>query len=167
VEYILTPDREKEREQMKYFRMIGGLALTLAVAGNAQPVQANCEDRLDNNAYRCQITFEGDPGDSFEDCLIFNSEDPFFGDFDLFVEGLGTTLGCSCEATKKKFDGSNTFLCVNALLDNVSIDDGSAAVAFEGKVTKKGKKIKKGQVVFNDGASYIFTCELDPTCELK
>ena len=146
---------------MKYVYLIGGLALTLAVAGRAQTVQANCEDRLDNNVYRCEITFSEFPEMPFEDCLRFNSEDPELGDFDLHVDGLGATLGCSCETkNKKKFKKSNRFLCVGA--DNENVSESNGAVTFGGKATSKGKKIKKGQIVFEDGASYIYNCELDP-----
>src|SRR5262245_61964610 len=97
---------------MKCFSLMSGLVVTLAVAGRAPMAQANCEDRLDNNTYHCELTFEGEPDAPFEECLHFNSEDPQVGDFEVGVDGLETTLGCSCEATKKKFDGSNTFLCV-------------------------------------------------------
>jgi len=152
---------------MKYQAILGGLVLTLAVAGSAPLVQAgkNCEDLLDNNAYRCEITFEGNPGESFEDCLIFDSEGLTLGDFDLFVVGLDEVLGCSCEGKGKKFDNSKQFVCVGGPEgDNVSVGDD---VSFSGKVKAKGKKIKNGQVVFEDGGSYTYKCELDPTCELK
>ena len=146
---------------MKYLAMIGGLALTLAVAGRAQVVQANCEERLDNNAYLCQFTSQ--EGDSFEFCMVFNSETPEVGDFEMFVDGLGP-LGCSCATkNKKKFKQSNNFLCVGAA-DNVSAPD--AAAVFGGKATSKGKKIKKGQAVFGDGFSYVYTCKLEPLCGL-
>ena len=159
---------------MSYRTMISGLVLTLAVAGSAPLVQAkkNCEDLLDNNAYRCEITTQ--EGDVFHDCFVFNTADPVVGDFDLVVEGLQEEpLGCSCETKKaNKFKQTKTFLCVTArpeednvsLEDNVSVQD---SIAFEGKVSGKGKKIKKGQIVGNNGFSYIYTCELDPTCELK
>jgi hypothetical protein len=56
---ILIPDREKDREKMKYLNILGGLVLTLAV-GRVPMAQAgtNCEDLLDNNAYFCQVTPE-------------------------------------------------------------------------------------------------------------
>lgn len=154
---------------MKYLSILGGLVLTLAVVGRVPMAQAaaNCEDLLDNNAYRCEVTRQD--GSSFEDCFVFNSDSPVVGDFDLTVEGLGQTLGCSCETKKAdKFKQTKTFLCVTAreddnvsVADNVSVPD---SIAFEGKVAGKGTKIKKGQVVENDGFSYIFTCELDPSC---
>ena len=155
---------------MRYLSILGGLVLTLAVAGGVPVAQAaaNCEDLLDNNAYGCEITTQ--EGDVFHDCFIFNTEDPVVGDFDLFVEGLQEEpLGCSCETKKaNKFKQTKSFACVTArsedtvsLEDNVSVQD---SIVFEGKVTGKGKKIKKGQIVQDDGFSYIFTCELDPTC---
>jgi hypothetical protein len=160
---------------MKYRAIIGGLVLILAVAGRAPLMQAaeNCQDLLDNNAYHCQVTRQD--GSSFEDCFVFNSASPVLGDFDLTVEGLGQTLGCSCETKKAdKFKQTKTFLCVTAREDeNVSVADTVSdgdnvsvpdSIAFEGKVSGKGTKIKKGQVVENDGFSYIFTCELDPSC---
>ena len=149
---------------MKYLAMFGGLMLTLAVAGRAQVVQADCEERLDNNAYLCEIIFSEFPDDPFEECLVFNSDTPVLGDFDLFVQGLGANLGCSCETkNKKKFKKSNSFLCV-AAADNENSSMSNAAVVFGGKATSKGKKIKKGQIVFDDGSSYIYTCKLEPTC---
>jgi hypothetical protein len=123
----------------------------------------NCEDLLDNNAYFCQVTPQIGSDFTFGDCFLFNSASPVLGDFDLTVAGLGETLGCSCETKKvTKFKQTKRFLCVTAEQDdNVSAVD---AVAFEGKVTGNGKKIKKGQVVFEDGHSFIFNCELDPSC---
>ena len=148
---------------MKYLGIIGGLALTLAVAGNVQIAWADCEERLDNNMYRCEVTSQFAPDMPFEICARFNSDTPVLGDFDLEIEGE-TTLGCSCETkNKKKFKQSNKFLCVGPDDDNVSESDG--AVAVGGKATSKGKKIKKGQIVFEDGESAIYTCKLDPTCE--
>ena len=158
---------------MTYRMIISGLVLTLAVAGSAPLVQAkkNCEDLLDNNAYRCEITTQ--EGDVFHDCFVFNSADPVVGDFDLVVEGLQEEpLGCSCETKKaKKFKQTKSFACVTARTDdNVSLDDNVSvqdSIVFEGKVSGKGKKIKKGQIVQDNGFSYIYTCELDPTCELE
>src|SRR5262249_19035155 len=72
---ILLLTGSKERETMTYRMIISGLVLTLAVAGSAPLVQAkkNCEDLLDNNAYRCEITTQ--EGDVFHDCFVFNSAD--------------------------------------------------------------------------------------------
>src|SRR5215470_10479794 len=120
---------------MKYVYLIGGLALTLAVAGRAQTVQANCEERLDNNTYSCDIIGEG--GEIIvQECLHFTSPG-VIGDFDLEVEGLGAELGCSCETkNKKKFKQSNRFLCVGA--DNENVSESEGAVVFGGKATSKG-----------------------------
>ena len=148
---------------MKYRIIIGGLVLSLAVAGRVPVGQTaqNCEDLLDNNSYLCHFTTQ--EGDSFDDCMFFNSADPELGDFDAFVPGL-PPMGCSCETKNaKKFKQTKRFLCVTALEpdENVSTPD---SISFEGKVTSKGKKIKKGQVVDETGFSYIYTCERDPTC---
>jgi len=149
---------------MKYRTMIGGLVLTLALAGTVPVGQAgqNCEDLLDNNAYLCQFTDQ--QGNTLQECMRFNSAGPELGDFDLSVAEL--TLGCSCETKKaKKFKQSKSFLCVTAFEgdDNVSTPD---SVTFAGKVTSKGTRIKKGQVVIETGFSFIYTCELEPLCGL-
>ena len=70
----------------------------------------------------------------------------------------------SCETKRaNNFKKSNTFLCVSA--DNSDISEVDA-VAMKGNVTKKGKNIKKGQVVLEDGFSYIYTCKLVAFCAL-
>jgi hypothetical protein len=146
---------------MRYQAILSGLVLTLAVAGRAPMVQAaaDCADLLDNNSYLCQLT--GQDGVSFPLCVHFNTESPVIGDFDVEFQEM-PALGCSCETKNaEKFKQSKSFLCAAAVAD-----DGSFAVAIEGKVKTNGKRIEKGQIVFDDGFSAIFSCKLEPACGL-
>jgi hypothetical protein len=141
---------------MKYSLTVS-LALALAVMAGAQTAQANCEELLDNNHYRCQV--QSDQGDAFEDCFIFSSPGNVSSQFDLFPVVLDKTLGCGCKAKgNDKFHEADAFLCVGP------DEEEGQQVVFEGAVTGKGEKIKKGQTIVSNGDSFTFECELDPSC---
>ena len=105
---------------------------------------------------------KNDSGETFPECLRFNSTAPTTGNFDLVVDGLSSNaLGCSCKATgsfkKPKFDASKEWVCVTA--DRV----GPNGYTWWGKVASSGKIIKVS-AAGSDGQSYVFNCVIDPAC---
>ena len=56
----------------------------------------NCQELLDNRAYRCEV--KADFGPTFTDCFQFISPGQQSLDFDLAIAGLGQTLSCACKA---------------------------------------------------------------------
>jgi hypothetical protein len=114
-----------------------------------------CAERLGNNVYRCTVAQEG--GSTFTDCLHFSSPGAVSDKFDLLTDQLGATLGCTCKAkgkpSKPKFDASSEFECT-----------GDEEVAFEGTVSRSGKKIGRGFASNAAGTGFVFTCTLDAAC---
>jgi hypothetical protein len=135
------------------FGMLVALLLSLNVgASQAQ----TCQDILDNNRYRCQFSEES--AAPFEGCFQFNSSTPTLSD--KFDVNFGVTHGCTCKAkgrvAEPDFNASKEFLCVS--------HGALGSQALEGKVSGKGKNIKNGFLSNNGGNSFVFKCELDPTC---
>lgn len=137
--------------------VLGLMLITFTGTGNAQK---NCEDLLGDTVYSCEA--KNDTGETFPECLRFNSTAPTTGNFDLVVDGLGSNaLGCSCKATgsfkKPKFDASKEWVCVTA--DRV----GPNGYTWWGKVASSGNIIKVS-AAGSDGQSYVFNCVIDPAC---
>lgn len=113
-----------------------------------------CGDRLASNSYRCTVFPEA--GDSFTDCLRFTTPGEVSDKFDLSPDQLADTLGCTCTAAGSakapKLNAGSSFQCTGG------------DFAFSGVVSKNGKKISKGFVGTSGGASFAFTCTLDPAC---
>lgn len=130
-----------------------GLAfMTFTGIGHA----TNCEDLLGDNIYRCEGKNESDIR-LFNECFRFNSTTPSVSTkFDLYVDGLGTTLGCSCKAkgsfTNPTWGDSKEWECV-----------APNGYVWAGKVAGKGK-ISKVHAVSAEGSTYIFNCVVDPAC---
>ena len=136
------------------------MVFALTTASGVRLAQAeNCEEVLDNNVYRCQV--KSDFGTAFEDCFSFISPGDRSDKFDLFVDGLGQVLGCSCRASgsfnSPAFDASKEFQCVTNGVDGFGI-------AFNGRADRT--QLKKGQVVNEFGDSFLFECKRDPTCAI-
>jgi hypothetical protein len=115
----------------------------------APSTPANCETKLDNNSYDCNV--KSSFGTSFTDCYEFTSPGTISSHFDLFPVGLGTTLGCSCDPVgsfaKPRFNGSpNAFDC-----------DGGSPEAFDFAGIVTPTKIK-GHISSSVGDSFLFTC---------
>jgi hypothetical protein len=119
----------------------------------AAAAAANCQTKLDNNAYDCNV--KSSFSTTFTSCYQFISPGTVSSAFDLAVSGLsGSNLGCSCNPTgsfkKPKFNGSpETFDCV-----------GTNGFQFTGKVS--GKKIN-GSGSTSVGDSFLFTCTVRST----
>jgi hypothetical protein len=149
---------------MKPFLALAALTCTLGALAAVPRAQAeNCQDRLANNRYRCQIKTE--LGSQFEACFQFQSPGSLSGKLDLSVDGgpeFFTTLECQCKAksgfTDPKFNASKEFLCGNEQYGD----------AAEGKAGGDGKKITNGQFLYNvtPNLSYVFQCTLDATCSI-
>lgn len=123
---------------------------------------ANCEELLGNNVYRCEAIGENSIGPPFNECFRFNSTAPTVSNnFDLTVDGLGDTLGCSCKATGKvarpAWDQSKEWVCVT------SATSSEGGFTWGGKVAGKGK-ISKVYAISSDGSTYMFSCVIDPAC---
>lgn len=137
------------------------LILTAAAAWSQALAADSCEDLLGDTLFRCQGKHEFlKGGSSFDECLRFNSSAPVeSAKFDLIVEGLGDTLGCSCKAlgsfNAPKFNTAKDFHCVTT----------ESGAVWSGKVTGSGK-IKNVQALFESGIAYVFQCVPDPTCAL-
>jgi hypothetical protein len=131
-----------------------GLALiTFTGMGHA----TNCEDLLGDNIYRCQgkSEFGVEP---FDECFRFSSTTPTVSSkFDLTVDGLEDTLGCSCKAkgnfTTPTWNDSKEWVCVTP----------SSGFTWGGKVGGKGK-ISKVYAADAGGITYTFNCVIDPAC---
>jgi hypothetical protein len=121
---------------------------------------ANCEDLLDSDIYRCRV--KADDGTGFTECFRFESPGTQSEDFDLFPDQLGAALACDCKAkgtfARPDFGAANSFHCVS----------GSAVglgVAFEGAVRRGGRTIR-GQAVTETGVSFVFRCSRASSCEV-
>lgn len=131
--------------------------LALALLTFVSLGHANCEDLLGDKIYRCQgkDEFYGEP---FDECFRFNSTTPTVSNkFDLTVDGLYQTLGCSCKA-KGNFKnpiwgGSNEWECVTP----------DSGYLWAGKVAGKGK-ISKVHAAHASGSTWVFNCVIDPAC---
>jgi len=134
-----------------------GMLVALLLSLNVGSSQAQtCQDIVDNNRYRCQFSEEASA--PFGGCFQFNSSTPTLSDkFDL---QFGVPHGCTCKAkgkvAKPDFNAANEFLCVS--------HGALGSQAIEGKVSGNGKKIKNGFFSNNGGNSFVFECEVDPTC---
>ena len=122
--------------------------------------QATCESLLADNVYNCDVKVE--TGDTFNDCLRFHSAAPVKSTkFDLSIDLLGDSLGCSCKTTgsfkSPHPDASKEFLCTTSTVP------GGGGATWSGKVKANGK-ISNVQAVFETGVSYIFVCVPDPAC---
>jgi hypothetical protein len=136
---------------------LAGLALgfSLAIAGEAP--SATCENFLGDSVYRCEVQGE-DLGDTFFDCFRFNSSAPSVSEkFDLGIDLLGDTLGCSCMAT-----GSFTHPNPNASKEFTCVGSTTTS-SFQGKVAASGK-IKGFEAAFSDGFTFLISCKEDANC---
>jgi hypothetical protein len=135
------------------FGVLAVLLLSLSIGSSEAQT---CQDILDNNRYRCQFSEEG--AAPFGGCFQFNSSSPTLSD--KFDVQFGVTHGCTCKAkggvAKPDFNASKEFLCVS--------HGALGSQGLEGKVSGNGKKIKNGFLSNNGGNSFVFECELDPTC---
>ena len=143
--------------------VVFGLAfITFISNGNAQ---SSCEDLLGDTVYSYEVKSEIGDGETFTDCLRFNSTAPTTSsNFDLVVDGLGSrAFGCSCTATgsfkKPKFDASKEWVCVTT----DQVDFSGSGYTWWGKVTAAHKIIKVNAAA-SDGATYVFNCVIDPAC---
>lgn len=117
----------------------------------------NCEDLLGDNIYRCQGKNDSD-GEPFDECFRFNSTTPTVSSmFDMTVDGLGETLGCTCKA---KGNFKNPIWGESKEWECVTPDTG---FVWAGKVAGKGK-ISKVHAADSSGRTYVFTCVIDPAC---
>jgi hypothetical protein len=147
------------------------------VGFNNLAVAGNCEDLLDNNAYRCFFKgadeVYGDVnGYEFETCVQFVSPGMYSQHFDAYLYPAAeyfesmpmevVPMACECKAggsfRNPKFHASNWFHCVSVC------EEVGYGFSVEGKVIKRGNKIIKGQMVDESGYSYVFKCVLDPEC---
>ena len=132
-----------------------GLAC-IAFAGPGLVHASGCEELLGDNVYRCEV--KSSTGSLNDDCLRFNSTLPSESSkFDLSIDLLGDTLGCSCKTTgnfkNPVFDNSKEWVCTTP----------DTGFMWGGKVAGKGK-ITKVYAIDSRGASFIFNCVIDPTC---
>ncbi|MGH8656468.1 MAG: hypothetical protein ACREYE_31675 [Gammaproteobacteria bacterium] len=127
----------------------------------------NCQDRLDNNLYRCRgnNTIVGEA----EVCLQFKSPGMMLSsrmtsqfDLDEQLNFLGPDVmtisyGCVCSPVgvrSPEFNASKKkFLCANAPFDG----------ALAGEVSKNGERIVY-RAWNNTGDSAVYQCTRDPTC---
>ena len=150
---------------MKQFLAVAAVTFAFGAITAVPMAQAqNCQDLLANNSYRCQVKTE--LGSEFEACFQFESPGSLSGKFDLTVEAgpeFRTTLECECKArgdfNNPQFNQSTKFLCGNEQYGD----------AAEGKVGGQGKKITKGQFLYNvtPNLAYVFQCTLDATCQIR
>ena len=110
----------------------------------------NCQELLDNRAYRCEV--KADFGPTFTDCFQFISPGQQSLDFDLAIAGLGQTLSCACKAggsfRRPQFAAARDFHCVTPAFT-------SFGIAFEGQVKEpevRGPKVREQEAEDQAGA---------------
>lgn len=131
-----------------------GTLLDLGVAS-----ATDCQDALGSQSYRCD--FKQDNGTLGSSCFYFSSPSPANPTkLELLAPSFTADFYCTCKAT-----GSLTSPAFNAAKEFICLDR-NYGDALEGKVSANGRKISKGQYLFNDGTgrAYVLQCRVDPGC---
>ncbi len=138
--------------------------ILVACGGLGESFAGDCMDFLGNKTYSCSI--KRDDGAVFkENCFRFSSPGEGPGDFDLRIENSEFPLTCDCKAAGSfkypRFGKSVSFHCITKLSSSPT-----SILSLEGKVARKGGKIKDGNWINNSGETLVFECVEDPTCSL-
>lgn len=125
-----------------------------AMAGPYGSGAGRCPGALGGTVQRC--TVKGEDNSTRTECLRFTGPGAVSGKFEVVSDLLQTTIGCTCKpggtANKPTFNGNTGFVCT-----------GAAGVSFEGRVLKDGT-VPRGSVVNDRGTTYVFSCQIDPSC---
>ena len=135
-------------------------AAVLSVASSSPQAQANCQDLLGSDIYRCRV--KSDSIATFPDCFRFTAPETPSPLFALFSDVFTDVLACACQAKgtfrAPEFGAAKSFHCVSPL-------EGPYGLAVAGAVKKKGRVIE-GQAVDDVGSSFMFRCTRAQSCSL-
>ena len=135
-------------------------AAVLSVAWPSPQAQANCQDLLGSDIYRCRV--KADSTATFTDCFRFTAPETPSPLFALFSDVFTDVLACACQAKgtfrAPEFGAAKSFHCVSPL-------EGPYGLAVAGAVKKKGRVIE-GQAVDDVGSSFMFRCTRAQSCSL-
>ncbi len=138
----------------------GALLLLASAAGSGSVFGQTCMNQLGNEVYFCHV--KSDMGTDFDDCFRFTAPGLLSYDgMDLYIDGLGDTLGCKCTTkgtfVDPDFNASAKFECI-------STSASLFAITFSGKSDQGGRFIIGGQAFSEEWNAFTFKCKRSPSC---